>query len=119
MNITNLQKLQKGRPLIPDKKSFRRSVRYNEKQYRLMLDNAKHAGMKPSEWIRESSIKKTIKPRFNQEDRKVLHVLAGASNNLNQLTALSHQAGLEPVQKDCRRVIAEISSYLKLLNDGR
>lgn len=109
----------KGRPITPDKKCFLRSVRYNEKQYRLMLDSAKLAGMKPSEWIRESSIRKTIKPRFNQEDRKVLHVLAGASNNLNQLTALSHQVGLESVRSDCLRVIEEISGYLKLLKDGR
>lgn len=112
------QKLQKGRPFITDKKSFRRSVRYNKKQYGLMLDNAKLAGMKPSEWIRESSIKKTIKPRFSQEDRKVLHVLAGVSNNLNQLTALSHQAGLEPIQNNCLMVIKEISRYLKQLSDG-
>lgn len=117
--FTKRDKIVKGRPETADKKCFRRSVRYTEKQYSLMLENAKLAGMKPSEWIRESSIKKTIKPRFSQEDRKVLHVLAGASNNLNQLTALSHQAGLASVRSDCLRVIEEISGYLKFLNDGR
>jgi len=113
------RKLPKGRPVLAIKKSFRRTVRYNENQYKAMLDNAKQAGMNPAEWIRESSVNKTIKPRFDQEDRKVLHVLAGASNNLNQLTALSHQMGLQTVQKECLQVIDQISGYLKFLNDDR
>lgn len=113
------QNIKKGRPRIADKKLHLKSVRYNEKQYRILLDNSKNAGMKPSEWIRESSIKTLVKPRFSPEDRKVLHVLAGISNNLNQLTALSHQAGMDSFEDKCQKVIGEISNYLKLLSDGR
>ncbi|HUH18561.1 plasmid mobilization protein [Albibacterium sp.] len=113
------QNIKKGRPRITDKKLHLKSVRYNEKQYRIVLDNAKNAGMKPSEWIRESSIKTRVKPRFSTEDRKVLHVLAGVSNNLNQLTALSHQAGMDSFKEKCQKVIDEISNYLKLLSDDR
>src|SRR5690606_18256711 len=113
------RKLPQGRPVLAIKKSFRRTVRYNENQYKMMMANAQRAGMKPAEWIRENSVNKTVKPRFNQEDRKVLHVLAGAANNLNQLTALSHQLGLQTVQKECLQLIDQINGYLKFLNDGR
>lgn len=113
------QNIKKGRPCIADKKLHLKSVRYNEKQYRIVLANAENAGMKSSEWIRESSIKIRVKPRFSPEDRKVLHVLAGVSNNLNQLTALSHQAGMDSFKEKCQKVIGEISHYLKLLSDGR
>jgi len=112
-------KLPKGRSVQLVKKSYRKTVRYSENEYHLMLSNAKLSGRKPAEWIRESSTSKTVKARFNQEDRKVLHVLAGAANNLNQITALSHKAGLNNVQQECLKVISEINGYLKILNqDG-
>jgi len=119
MEAKTKRKLPKGRPVQLVKKSYRRTVRYNENEYYLMLSNAKISGRKPAEWIRESSTKKTVKARFNQEDRKVLHVLAGAANNLNQITALSHKAGLEIIQQECLKVISKINAYLKILNqDG-
>jgi len=113
------RKLPSGRPIQLIKKSFRRTVRFTESEYHVMLTNAKLSGKKPAEWIRESSTRKTVKARFNIEDRKVLHVLAGAANNLNQITALSYKVGLNTVHQECLKVIEEINGYLKKLNqDG-
>lgn len=113
------QKLPIGRPVQAIKKHLSRTVRYNENEHNLMLKNAKLSGMKPAEWIRESSVKKVVHPRFNKDDRKVLHMLAGVANNLNQLTALSHQMGIESTYKKCLLLIDEINGYLNYLHHDR
>ena len=41
---------------------------------------------------------------------KVLRLLAGMANNLNQLTKLAHTHGLLRFQKDCQELIAKIST---------
>lgn len=111
---------KKGRPKKKIKMTYRISIRFTETEHFVVLSKAKQSGIKLSEWVRENAIKARVIARFKPEDLKILRVLSGCANNLNQLTMKAHQAGLPLVLKECQEVIKEIDKYLKQLNkDGR
>jgi len=78
---------------------------------------AKAAGMRSSTWIRASAKSAKIVPRLTAEERRILWMLAGLANNLNQLTKLAHQLGLLTVVRDCNKLLKEIDITLKHLNN--
>lgn len=79
---------------------------------------AKAAGMRSSTWIRASAKSAKIVPRLTAEERRILWMLAGLANNLNQLTKLAHQLGLLTVVRDCNKLLKEIDITLKHLNSN-
>jgi len=85
---------------------------------RFQIDaKAKAAGMRSSTWIRTSAKSAKIVPRLTAEERRILWMLAGLANNLNQLTKLAHQLGLLTVVRDCNKLLKEIDITLKHLNN--
>lgn len=107
------------------KKRIRREahvkVRLTNTERFLIESKAKEAGMLISDWFRQATLKAKIVPRITTEDRRVLHMLAGMANNLNQLTKLAHTSGLLTIAIKCSSLLEEIDQALKYLtsDDGK
>jgi len=86
---------------------------------RFQIDSkAKAAGMHSSTWIRSAAKSAKVIPRLTAEERRILWILAGLANNLNQLTKLAHQLGLLTIVRDCEKLLKEIDTTLKHLNNN-
>ena len=84
---------------------------------RFYIDSkAKTAGMRSSSWIRAAAKSAKIIPRFTDDERRILWMLAELANNLNQLTKLAHQLGLLRVVRQCQEVLKQIDDTLTQLN---
>lgn len=117
-----------GRPKhkggAPQKKIKRASgirVRLTTTERFLIETKARQAGMRISDWIRAAALKAKVVGRMSAEDRRVLHLLAGMANNLNQLTKLAHTSGIISIVIKCDNLLKEIDQTLKYLNsdDGK
>lgn len=85
---------------------------------RFQIDTkAKAAGMRSSSWIRAAAKSARIVPRLTAEERKIIWMLVGLANNLNQLAKLAHQRGLLTVVRDCDKILKEIEITLKQMNN--
>lgn len=91
-------------------------VRLTSTERFLIESKAREAGMRISDWFRAAALKAKVVTRMTAEDRRVLHLLAGMANNLNQLTKLAHTSGLVSVAIRCGRLLTEIDQTLKYLN---
>jgi hypothetical protein len=86
---------------------------------RFQIDTkAKAAGMRSSSWIRASAKSAKIVPRLTADERRILWMLAELANNLNQLTKLANQLGLLTLVRDCSKILNEIDTLLKHLNNN-
>nr|WP_121272848.1 plasmid mobilization relaxosome protein MobC [Pedobacter schmidteae] len=108
----------------PQKKVKRASgirVRLTTSERFLIESKAGQAGVRISDWFRAAALKAKVVARITSEDRRVLHLLAGMANNLNQLTKLAHTSGIMSIAIKCGYLLAEIDQTLKYLNsdDGK
>jgi hypothetical protein len=96
-------------------------VRLTATERFLIESNARQAGMRISDWFRAAALKAKVMARITAEDRRVLHLLAGMANNLNQLTKLAHTSGIMGIAIRCDHLLTEIDQALKYLNsdDGK
>jgi hypothetical protein len=105
-----------GRP----KKTIRRSdllmVRLTPAERILIEGRAKNAGLKPSEWFRRAAKSAKVFPRFTTEESSWFRMLAGLANNLNQLTHLSHVAGLFSMAFKCQSMLRQIEELLNKIS---
>lgn len=115
------QAVTKGRGGAP-KKRIRREVhvkvRLTTTERFLIESKARQAGMRISDWFREATLKAKVVARLTTEDRRVLHMLAGLANNLNQMTKLAHTEGILSIAVRCGSLLAEIDKALKYLNSN-
>lgn len=110
-------KLSKGgRPVKAVKRESGIRVRLSKTEYYVIEQKANKAGMKISEWFRQAAKRATVQGRFTAEDMKILRMLTGMANNLNQLTKIAHQQGLLVIQRKCRELLSMIDDTLKYLN---
>jgi len=114
----------KGKGGAPKKRIRREThvkVRLTTTERFLIESKARQAGMRISDWFREATLKAKVMARMTEEDRRVLHMLTGMANNLNQLTRLAHTSGLLTIAIRCGALLAEIDQALKYLNsdDGK
>lgn len=122
--VNKQQILIKGKGGAP-KKRIRREVhvkvRLTTTERFLIESKARQAGMRISDWFREATLKAKVMARMNAEDRRVLHMLTGMANNLNQLTKLAHSSGMLTIAIRCRSLLTEIDQALKYFNsdDGK
>lgn len=112
----NQKKHKGGRPLKKVKRSNDIRVRLTSTEHFLIKQKAKEAGMRLSEWFRQAAKRAKVISRLSPEDLRILRMLAGMANNLNQITHLAHREGLLSVQKRCREILTEIDDTLKYLN---
>jgi Bacterial mobilisation protein (MobC) len=105
--VKDRRKYKGGAPIKAIKREAFIMVRLTATERMFIAGKAKRAGMKLSDWFRAAA-----KP----EDRRILHMLAGAANNLNQLTKLAHTGGILSIARKCNELLIEIDQALKYLN---
>ena len=115
-NEKRFKKSKGGRPAKAVRRESHIRVRLTKTEYFLIEEKSKKAGITISEWFRKAAVKGKVLVRMSPEDIKVLRVLAGMANNLNQLTKLAHQQGLLSVQRKCRELLSALDDTLKYLN---
>lgn len=115
-NENRFKKSKGGRPTKAVRRESHIRVRLTKTEYFLIEEKSKKAGITISEWFRKAAVKGKVLVRMSPEDIKVLRVLAGMANNLNQLTKLAHQQGLLSVQRKCRELLSAVDDTLKYLN---
>ena len=109
-----------GRPKKAVSRSEILMVRFSPTEKLLVGQRAKNAGMTPSEWIRRAAKSAKIYPRFTAEEIGWFKTLYGLANNLNQLTHLSHVAGLASFAIKCQTMMRQIEELLnKIRKDDR
>jgi len=91
-------------------------VRLNNAEYFLISAKAKAAGMVLSSWFREAAMNAKVVARLQPEDLRMLRMLAGLANNLNQLTKLAHTSGIFLIARKCDSLLMEIDEALKYFN---
>ncbi|WP_276348842.1 plasmid mobilization relaxosome protein MobC [Daejeonella sp. JGW-45] len=116
MEETTEDKRKGGRPRKKVRRSNDIRVRLTDMERFLIEEKAKEAGMRPSAWFRQAAKRAKIVSRLTPDDLRILRMLAGAANNLNQITHMAHREGLLAVQKRCREILSEIDETLKYLN---
>jgi len=77
---------------------------------------AKEAGMSASSWIRAAALSAKIIPRLTADQGRIIWMLSGLANNLNQLTKLAHQVGLLMVVRKLEQLLKEIDETFKLIH---
>ncbi|HEX7356115.1 MAG TPA: plasmid mobilization relaxosome protein MobC [Ignavibacteriaceae bacterium] len=105
-----------GRPLKKVKKDNVMRVRLSDAEKFLIVEKAKKAGMKPSEWFRATAKKAVILARISPEDLALFRVLTGMANNLNQLTKQAHQFGLIMLVQSYQDLLIAIDETLQRFN---
>ncbi|WP_428985358.1 plasmid mobilization protein [Sphingobacterium oryzagri] len=79
----------------------------------LIAAKARNAGLRISDWFRQSAKAAVIRPRLSKEEASFLRTLSGLANNLNQLTKLAHSGGLVSLAVDLRRLISEVETLME------
>ncbi|OFV10602.1 MULTISPECIES: plasmid mobilization protein [Sphingobacterium] len=110
-----------GAPCKKIKRNNGIRVRLTTSERFLIETRATQAGMRISDWIRASALSARITARITGEDRRILHMLAGMANNLNQLAKLAHTGGIMGIAIRCDFLLKEIDTTLKYINsdDGK
>jgi len=105
-----------GAPRKPVKRDLDIRVRLSATERFMMDSKAKEAGIKTSDWVRAAIKSARVVPRLKSEELSLLRMLAGLSNNLNQLMKLAYRWGLHSVAGKCRELLLEIDQTLKAIN---
>ncbi len=114
--LVKKKKSKGGRPIKSVKRDSGIRVRLSKTEHYIIAETAKKAGMKISDWFRQSAKRASVTGRFTPEDMKLLRVLSGLANNLNQIAKKANEQGLLIIQRNCRNLISEIDDLLKLFN---
>jgi len=105
-----------GRPKNANNRKVNKGIRFTEKEFFIIKENASRAGIKISSYIRQMALKGKITPRLNEEERHFVTQLTGMANNLNQLTKLGHQEGLLTAAMMFEKYRNQVDELLKKFN---
>jgi predicted DNA binding CopG/RHH family protein len=94
MDRTKKEKKKPGRPVQNARKDIRAAVRFARADYTIIEQKAGKAGLKISEFIRQSSMNVSIKSRLTPEEMQLVRKLVGMSTNMNQVARTCHREGL-------------------------
>ena len=94
MARTKADRKKPGRPKQNTRKDIRAAVRFARSDYTIIEQKAGKAGLKISEFIRQSSMNVFIKYRLTPEEMQLVRQLVGMSTNMNQVARTCHREGL-------------------------
>ena len=114
--VKDRRKHKGGAPKKAVKREAFIMVRLTATERMFIAGKAKRVGMKLSDWFRAAAKNAKVMERLKPEDRRILHILTGAANNLNQLTRLAHTGGILSIARKCNELLIEIDQALKYLN---
>ena len=83
-----------GRPAKDIKKIVRACVRLTQHEYFIIKEKAANAGMKPSNYIRQTAINARVISRLTDVEVHFVRQLIGMSGNINQVAKICHRDGL-------------------------
>ncbi|MDO3645296.1 plasmid mobilization relaxosome protein MobC [Mucilaginibacter sp. L3T2-6] len=106
-----------GRPKASIKRESHAKIRLTATERILYNGRAKDAGMSLSDFVRDAIKSARVIARLSVEDMKLMRMMTGLANNLNQLTKLAHRDGLLSVARKCSEVLNDIDQALKYFNN--
>ncbi|MGJ1194254.1 plasmid mobilization protein [Sphingobacterium siyangense] len=104
---------KRGRPKKAITRSVSLVVRITPTERLAIAGKARNAGMRISDWFRQSAKVAVIKPRLSTEETSYLRTLSGMANNLNQLTKLAHKGGLVSIMASLRSLLNEVERLME------
>jgi hypothetical protein len=117
-----------ARPKKPDslRRDISRLVRFTITENKALLERASLAGMNPSEFLRDTALKRGFTPRLPLAEADFLLYVRGeiglAGNNLNQLMQALNTADSSLTVKAAQAVLEQLNQInqevLKLLRHG-
>ena len=104
---------RRGRPKKAITRSISLVVRLTPTERLAIAGKARNAGMRISDWFRQSAKASIISPRLSKEETGYLRTLSGMANNLNQLTKLAHKGGLVSLIVSLRKTLATVETLME------
>jgi len=113
------QKGKGGRPIKEEsqKRSYRIGLRFSMAEKVSLKQKAERAGLTPSEYIRQASLKGRIIPAPGAEELKAYRELTGIANNLNQLTKEAHKQNLPMIAPRLLKAMEDVNKLIKSLDN--
>lgn len=109
------KKKNKGRPAKGNAKlSTSINLKLTEVDFKKVNEKAEKLGMKATQYVREITLKGSIKSHFTLEELDLMRKLSGMANNLNQLARKANSIGYKAAEKALFELACEIK---KLLDD--
>ncbi|MGJ1203830.1 plasmid mobilization protein [Sphingobacterium lactis] len=112
-NGTDAKTRRRGRPKKAITRSISLVVRMTPTERLAIAGKARNAGMRISDWFRQSAKASMITPRLSKEETGHLRTLSGMANNLNQLTRLAHMGGLVSIMADLRKTLHTVEALME------
>ena len=94
------------------KKEIRAAVRFSRQEYFILKEKSKQAGVKVSEFLRDSAFRSRIVPRLSEEERGFIRHLIGMSANINQVARACHREGVFEAAQFFERYRSEMDAVL-------
>lgn len=94
METVNRKQKKAGRPAKTIKKEVRACVRFTKYEYYIIKEKSAQAGVKVSEFIRQTAIRSKIIQRLTSEEVHFIKQLIGMSSNINQVAKVCNRDGL-------------------------
>lgn len=92
-------------------------VNLTEQEYLVVQENSKKAGLKFSSYIREMTLRGSVDPRLNDDERHLFRELVAMSNDVHQLVKMAREQGVPAMMasfETCRGRIDEALNRNKL-----
>lgn len=106
------------------RKEKRVTVRLTDVQYAIIAENAKRAGMKVAEYVRDQAVHRPIKISYPivadlPELQKLTDQFAGIANNLNQIARHFNMGGLHSmaIRQEINECVMELMEMRKAVMD--
>lgn len=110
---TDGKKRTRGRPKKAITRSVSLVVRLTPTERLAISGRARKAGIRISDWFRQSAKVAVIRPRLSEKETGHLRTLSGMANNLNQLTKLAHKGGLVSIMGNLRSLLNEVEALME------
>lgn len=117
MIVTGTQNTKKhgGRPTVAEARRLSRAVtvKFSKKDYEILMNRSKKANKHIAEYIRDSALNSEIEKQPLETIAKDYRMLVGMANNLNQLTKMAHQQGINYVFLPLNSLLGDISHIVR------
>lgn len=103
-----------GRPKAVKGKARTKTVstRLTLAEWKTVMKRIADAGKKPSHFLRELLLYGKVVAARTQEDRRLIRMLEGGCNNLNQLAKMAHQQGFPRAKGKIMALLDEFNGIL-------
>ena len=119
METVRKGKRRAGRPAKIIKREIRKTIRFSANEHFIVKEKAAKAGLKLTEFIRQTAVYTTIKARLTVEERAMVKALIGMANNINQIAKACHRENVLQAMYYFQSTIKELDEVLKKLKNDK